>query len=120
MGGGNTTREEVAKRIRQFLGRDGGGAMGAEPAAEELLLCEKPQTVSFRAAGAVAVGTEIRIARADPPAVIAGGAQVGTVSNRQQAATLNACLDDGYAISGTVVTLDPDLGEGLATVAGVR
>jgi hypothetical protein len=120
LGGGNTTREEVAKRIRQFIRRDGGGQGESAPAIEELHLCEKPQTVSFRATSRVAAGTEIRVMRADPPAVIADGVQIGAVSNRQQAATLNACLDDGYAISGSVVTFDQDLGEGLATVVGVR
>ena len=124
MGGGNTRRQEVAKRLRRRgadKGDDGNAGSGASgEAARETPICEREQAVAFRVLAPLATGATVRVGRGDPPVLIAGSTIVGSISNWRQAATLAACIDDGYLIGGTVVAIDDQLDEGLVTLIGVR
>jgi len=118
MGGGGTDRPEARKHLRgKRTGREVGGA-GAS--ALEPPICERTQTLSFLASSPVSVGDAVRVVRANPPAIVVGSGPVGFVADGQQAATITACLDDGYAFVGEIVKVDAQVGSAEATVVGLR
>ena len=121
MGGGMTNRPEVAKRLGGHASVAAGDLSGraGEPDLEQPI-CEREQTVSFRVEGITQVGEGIRVVLADPLALVADGRRIGQLTDLRQVATLTACINDGYRFVGEVIAVDPDLGEGLALVAGVR
>lgn len=123
MGGGNSRKPETRKSA--VLAPGSTDALGERSGGIDdltLSLCEREHRVAFRlndGAGAE-VGDLALIARGDPPVVLIQGRPIGWVSDRKQAQTLAACIDDGYRISGEITTVDISLRGGLAAVAGVR
>ncbi|MDX6451422.1 MAG: hypothetical protein QOH16_1471 [Gaiellaceae bacterium] len=127
MGGGKTRRKETAARgltrlLKSIAGAAGDGASGAQGHGDILGTrpCERDQLVSFRGESPSKEGLAVRVAIGEPPTIVAGGATIGTISDRRQGAVLVACLEDGYRVGGTIVSFDPQTGEGLATVVGVK
>ncbi|MDQ1543955.1 MAG: hypothetical protein QOK08_1593 [Actinomycetota bacterium] len=122
MGGGRTRDQESRKSVL-LSPRRGDGKAGAGGVDDlSMPLCERERTVAFRVVDEhhLEAHTQISIVRADPPAIVVRDQVVGYLSDQRQAATLAACLDEGYQIAGEVQAVDEGGAEGLATVVGVR
>lgn len=125
MGGGERKVKETPKRLRPRrttetpLDESGGGSGGNVPDLT-VPICEREQAISFRIESEIEAGSQLRVQRGQPPVIVVDGRVVGRLSDARQAATLSACMNDGYAIVGELVAVDSELGEGLATVFGVR
>jgi hypothetical protein len=97
----------------------GGGVNGADE--PQPALCERTHVVSFRMmTNEIEVGDAVEAALGSPPELVVADKTVGVLCERRQAQTLAACLSSGYSVSGSIVSIDHELGEGLASVAGVR
>lgn len=126
MGGGERKVKETPKRLRPRRTNDtaidgsGGGSGGGQVPDLDVSICEREQAISFRVAGKIEAGSQLRVQRGQPPVIVVDGRVVGRISNARQAATLSACMNEGYAIVGELIAVDMELGEGLATVFGVR
>jgi hypothetical protein len=87
-----------------------------------LPLCERSQIVAFQLMkpDGVEVGAAVRVVLGTPPAIVLDRRTIGHLTDRRQAETIAACMSSGYLVSGEIVTLDEELREGFAVVAGVR
>src|SRR5438105_5042949 len=121
MGGGDTKIEEAPKRLRGRDGTAGDGASGAGAAVDLTTpICERQQDVPVRlVVEDVGERTPVRVVLGDPPALVSDGRTVGRVNDRRTAATLTACLNQGYEIVGQIVVVLPE-SRGVAAVVGFR
>jgi hypothetical protein len=121
--GGGTTRDRERQKSALLSARGRAGKAGSGGVADlSVPLCERERALAFRVIDGVDIqaGSAISVVRADPPAVVVGHQVVGYLSDRRQAATVAACLDEGYRIAGEVQAVDSDRAGASAIVAGVR
>jgi hypothetical protein len=121
MGGGDTKIEEAIKRLRIRDGTAGDGASGDGTTVDlTTSICERQQDVPVRlVVDGVGEGTAVRVVLGDPPALVSDGRTVARVADRRAAATLTACLNQGYEIIGQIVAVMPDR-QAVASIVGVR
>jgi hypothetical protein len=101
-------------------GSGSAGSSGGAVARERPSPCEQEHVVAFRVvAEAAALGVGVEVMLDAPAELVAAGETVGILSDVRQSQTLSACLASGYRFFGGIVAIDRELGEGLATVAGV-
>lgn len=121
MGGGVKHRPDARKAgprdpLRVIFG--GGGDAAANRAYR---FCEEPHRIDFSGRPNLAVfpGAPVRLALADPPAVLSGDLELGAVQG-EIATPIRHCLAIGYNISGVLESYDPQLGRGTLDVQGSR
>lgn len=124
MGGGKRRIPEARKSANLDLGARLSG--GAERSAQEVdlseQLCERSRALSFRVEDRAEItpGQAVRVARGNPPALVAGGHTIGWLTDSRQEQTIAACIEAGYQLRGQIEAVDAELGEGFATVTGFK
>jgi hypothetical protein len=95
-------------------GTGGGTAQKESP-------CEMAKSLSvlFTAASAVKRGDAVKLSLGIPPAVLVAGAEVGHLQE-PDASFAEACLIDGFALTGAVQSIDPVSGTGEVFVTGEK
>jgi hypothetical protein len=129
MGGGRRKIREARKSANLDLrvkrsgatGEGSGGGGGGEVDLTEQL-CRRSRALAFRVEPGVtfSAGEAVRVARGNPPALVAGAKTIGWLSDPRQEQTIAACIEAGYQLTGQVEAVDADLGEGLASVSGFK
>lgn len=125
MGRGSRTKEEsrtltsavnlrAAAQEGQMEGAEGGNAQGEVP-------CEAARTlrVLFTIPTSAKQGDPIKLRLGIPPAVLIRGIEVGQVQETD-ASHAEACLLEGYTLSGSVQSIDPESGAGTILVTGEK
>ena len=125
MGRGSRTKEESRTRTSavnlraaalegQMEGTEGGSAREESP-------CEEAKTLSvlFAIPPAVKQGDAVKLRLGIPPVVLARGIEVGHVQS-PDASYAEACLLEGYTLSGSVQSIDPVSGGGTILVTGKK
>ena len=128
MGGGVRRIREARKSanldlsVRQSGGGEGASGAGGTEGDLTEQLCERARAIGFRLepGAKISPGEAVRVARGNPPALVAGRKTIGWLSDPRQEQTLAACIEAGYTLTGQVEAVDADLGEGFASVSGFK
>lgn len=124
MGGGTKFTGDVQKgKPFDLLAAiaEAGKAGESGSVAQAAEFCAQTHAAPFRASAGArpAVGAPVRLMLADPPRVISGGIEIGTVDGAI-AIAMRGCLTLGYEMSGSVDSFDPQQGSGVLALAGAR
>jgi len=125
MGRGSRSKEESQKRspvvnLRaatqegQLAGSEIGGVTEESPCA-----ASKTLNVLFATPPTVKPGDEVKLRLGTPVAVLARGVEVGHLQE-PDASYAEACLLEGYTLSGSVQFIDPESGAGMIVVTGKK
>lgn len=95
------------------------GVGGNSPSAESP--CEATKTFSalFPIPTSVKQGDLVKLRLGIPPAVLVRGEEVGHVQE-SDSDYVEACLLEGYKLSGSVQSIDPETGAGTVSVNGEK
>lgn len=124
MGGGTKFTADAAKGKPFDLlaaiaeARKTGEAGSVAQAAE---FCAQTHAVPFLAVDSArpAAGTPVRLVLGEPPRVISGSDEIGTVKG-PIATAMRGCLTLGYEMAGSVESFDTQARAGRLTIAGRR
>lgn len=123
MGRGSRVDKEPDKLTKAVGLRQGAAGIEGEGAGgsanSNQAHCEQKRELSIvlTQASSLVVGTSIRLRLGAPPVVLAGGKELGRVANAD-ASTAEACLLEGFALTGSVLSIDPLSGTGRISIAG--
>jgi len=110
--------KEPVDLVAEIDVQDNLGSTGAS-ASRATNACEREQEVLFDLAGpvATAVGEEVDLRAGDPIAVFNHGEMIGILTGSANRA-MQSCIDFGYEMSGSLVSLDRRAGTGVLKVSG--
>ncbi len=126
MGGGLERKDSIPRRTtaesRSLLRAVSDLSTGIEASggavASEDEYCSREHRLAFTITAAVApaTGTQIELTDGDPPRLIGDDGEIGVVDARQ--AAIRNCLQSDWEMAGTIATVNPYVGKGVAIVRG--
>jgi hypothetical protein len=112
VGGGKRNKRDASKGPPvNGLGELGGGALA------EVDVCAAPRTVEFLMTGAASAGALVTVLAGAQPRVFVSAGQIGVLVG-QAGAEVQACLEQGYEMTGVIETADAADGTGRLRISG--